>query len=156
MPRGEAAGVVGPATHQYEGSSDGRRPVALYSHWRLAHTDWLGDTVLRDEHGFILSGPDLVRDGYTSPAWSLTRDPYLFETSVPGIFVAGDARSREAVKTLQALQRQFGHNLRFVFRHFPLQTNILMPSNSLKPLKPRLPRASFGRCMSRCCKLIET
>ena len=137
-----------------------RRTVAAQSLFiligALPHTDWLGDTVLRDEHGFILSGPDLVRDGYRSPAWSLTRDPYLFETSVPGIFVAGDARSREAVKTLQALQRQFGHNLRFVFRHFPLQTNILMPSNSLKPLKPRLPRASFGRCMSRCCKLIET
>jgi thioredoxin reductase (NADPH) len=58
----------------------------------LPHTAWLGDTVLRDEHGFILSGPDLVRDGCRPPAWSLTRDPYLFETSVPGIFVAGDAR----------------------------------------------------------------
>jgi len=56
------------------------------------HTDWLGDSVLRDEHGFILSGPDLVRDGCLPPTWPLERAPYLFETSVPGIFVAGDAR----------------------------------------------------------------
>ena len=58
----------------------------------LPYTDWLGDTVLRDEHGFILSGPDLVRDGCLPPAWPLARAPYLFETSVPGVFVAGDAR----------------------------------------------------------------
>lgn len=56
------------------------------------HTDWLGESVLRDEHGFILSGPDLVRDGCLPPTWPLERAPYLFETSVPGIFVAGDAR----------------------------------------------------------------
>lgn len=56
------------------------------------HTDWLGESVLRDEHGFILSGPDLLRDGCFPPNWPLERAPYLFETSVPGIFVAGDAR----------------------------------------------------------------
>jgi thioredoxin reductase (NADPH) len=58
----------------------------------LPHTDWLGETVLRDEHGFILSGPDLFRDGCLPSGWPLARAPYLFETSVPGIFVAGDAR----------------------------------------------------------------
>ena len=58
----------------------------------MPHTDWLGETVLRDEHGFILSGPDLLRDGCLPSAWPLTRAPYLFETSVPGVFVAGDAR----------------------------------------------------------------
>ena len=58
----------------------------------LPHTDWLGDTVLRDEHGFILSGPDLLRDGCLPSAWPLARALYLLETSVPGIFVAGDAR----------------------------------------------------------------
>lgn len=56
------------------------------------HTDWLGESVLRDEYGFILSGPDLLRDGCLPPNWPLQRPPYLFETSVPGIFVAGDAR----------------------------------------------------------------
>jgi thioredoxin reductase (NADPH) len=58
----------------------------------LPHTDWLGETVLRDEHGFILSGPDLLRDGCLPSGWPLARAPYLFETSMPGIFVAGDAR----------------------------------------------------------------
>jgi thioredoxin reductase (NADPH) len=58
----------------------------------LPHTDWLGETILRDEHGFILSGSDLVRDGCLPSVWPLARAPYLFETSVPGIFVAGDAR----------------------------------------------------------------
>ena len=58
----------------------------------LPHTDWLGEMVLRDEHGFILSGPDLLRDGCLPSGWPLARVPYLFETSVPGIFVAGDAR----------------------------------------------------------------
>jgi thioredoxin reductase (NADPH) len=58
----------------------------------LPHTDWLAATVLRDEHGFLVSGPDLVRDGCLPPSWPLARAPYLFETSVPGVFVAGDAR----------------------------------------------------------------
>src|SRR5262249_14873186 len=48
------------------------------------HTNWLGDTILRDEHGFILSGPDLIRDGCLPSTWPLARAPYLFETSVPG------------------------------------------------------------------------
>jgi thioredoxin reductase (NADPH) len=56
------------------------------------HTDWLADVVRRDEHGFILSGPDLMRDECLPAGWPLARPPYLFETSVPGIFVAGDAR----------------------------------------------------------------
>jgi len=58
----------------------------------LPHTDWLGETVLRDEHGFLVSGPDLLRDGCLPSSWPLARAPYLFETSVPGVFVAGDAR----------------------------------------------------------------
>src|SRR5215207_310140 len=55
-------------------------------------TDWLDDVVERDERGFILSGPDLMRNGARPKGWTLGRDPYLLETSVPGIFVAGDVR----------------------------------------------------------------
>jgi thioredoxin reductase (NADPH) len=48
--------------------------------------------VERDERGFILAGRDLTPDGQRPKGWKLDRDPYLLETSVPGIFVAGDVR----------------------------------------------------------------
>jgi thioredoxin reductase (NADPH) len=55
-------------------------------------TGWLDGVVKRDERGFILAGPDLSRNGERPKGWGLDRDPYLLETSVPGIFVAGDVR----------------------------------------------------------------
>jgi thioredoxin reductase (NADPH) len=55
-------------------------------------TAWLGDLIERDERGFILSGPDLLRDGKRPKSWTLDRDPGLLETNVPGIFVVGDVR----------------------------------------------------------------
>jgi thioredoxin reductase (NADPH) len=61
-------------------------------------TDWLAGVVERDERGFILAGPDARRDG-----WSLSRDPYLLETSVPGVFVAGDVRARSIKRVASAV-----------------------------------------------------
>jgi len=55
-------------------------------------TDWLAGVVERDSLGFILSGPDLLRDGKKPKSWTLERDPFLLESSVPGIFVVGDVR----------------------------------------------------------------
>ncbi|MFF5446429.1 FAD-dependent oxidoreductase [Streptomyces sp. NPDC012888] len=66
-------------------------------------TDWLGDTVLRDEHGFILAGPDLTPDGRPPDGWELDRPPYHLETSVPGVFVAGDARAESAKRVASAV-----------------------------------------------------
>jgi thioredoxin reductase (NADPH) len=56
------------------------------------NTDWLPDTIMRDSNGFLLSGNDLKVDGKMAKTWNQPRDPYLLETSVPGIFVAGDVR----------------------------------------------------------------
>jgi thioredoxin reductase (NADPH) len=58
----------------------------------LPRTDWLGNVVERDERGFILTGPDLIRDGQRPKGWTLDRDPFLLETNVPGLFAVGDVR----------------------------------------------------------------
>jgi thioredoxin reductase (NADPH) len=55
-------------------------------------TEWLGSLIERDERGFVLSGPDLLREGKRPASWTLERDPGLLETNVPGIFVVGDVR----------------------------------------------------------------
>jgi len=58
----------------------------------LPRTDWLAGLVERDDRGFILTGPDLIRDGERPKGWSLDRDPFLLETNIPGIFAVGDVR----------------------------------------------------------------
>ncbi len=61
-------------------------------------TDWLEGVVARDEHGFILAGLDVKAAG-----WPLKRDPFLLETSVPGVFVAGDVRARSIKRVASAV-----------------------------------------------------
>jgi len=58
----------------------------------LPRTDWLNDVIERDERGFILTGPDLIRDGKRPKGWTPNRDPFLLETNIPGIFAVGDVR----------------------------------------------------------------
>ncbi len=55
-------------------------------------TAWLPSCILRDENGFVLSGSDLRKDGRWPEVWREAREPLLLETSVPGVFVAGDVR----------------------------------------------------------------
>ncbi|RKS09119.1 thioredoxin reductase (NADPH) [Nocardiopsis sp. Huas11] len=66
-------------------------------------TDWLEGTVTRDERGFILAGPDLAVAGRPPRGWELDRPPYHLETSVPGVFVAGDARAESAKRVASAV-----------------------------------------------------
>jgi len=53
-----------------------------------AETEWLPPEIVRDARGYVLTGADLTKGGH----WSGNRDPYLLETSVPGIFACGDVR----------------------------------------------------------------
>jgi thioredoxin reductase (NADPH) len=64
-------------------------------------TEWLDGVVACDERGFILTGPDLAT--LHGRAWPLARDPFLLETSVPGIFAAGDVRHGSAKRVATAV-----------------------------------------------------
>src|SRR5712691_441568 len=66
-------------------------------------TDWLDGVVARDARGFVVAGPGLSVDGQRPRGWELDRPPYHLETSVPGVFVAGDARSDSAKRVAAAV-----------------------------------------------------
>jgi thioredoxin reductase (NADPH) len=66
-------------------------------------TEWLPEEILRDPRGFVLSGPDLQSDGKLPRPWSEDRDPYLLESSMPGIFVAGDVRHGSVKRVASAV-----------------------------------------------------
>jgi thioredoxin reductase (NADPH) len=76
--------------------------------------DWLPPSILRDERGFVLAGPDLHRDGKMPESWKEGREPFLLETSVPGVFVAGDVRHGSIKRVASAVGEgsiavQFAH-----------------------------------------------
>lgn len=79
------------------------------------HTNWLKGVVMRDDKGFILTGPALMHEGQPPEGWPLERDPLFLETSVPGIFAAGDVR-HDSVKRVAssvgegAMAVQFVHH----------------------------------------------
>ncbi len=66
-------------------------------------TDWLGKEVVRDANGFVLTGPDLIVDGQPPAGWPLERQPYYLETSVPGVFAAGDVRGQSVKRVASAV-----------------------------------------------------
>ncbi len=64
-------------------------------------TDWLEGVIRRDERGFLPAGPELMERGQRPEGWPLNRDPFLLESSVPGVFVAGDVL-HQSVKRVSA------------------------------------------------------
>jgi thioredoxin reductase (NADPH) len=75
-------------------------------------TDWLGDAVARDDRGFVLTGPDLPPD----LAWPLDRGPFALETSVPGVFAAGDVR-RDSMKRVASAVGEGAMSVYLVHRY---------------------------------------
>ncbi len=66
-------------------------------------TEWLDGVVDRDGRGFIRTGPDLVVGGQRPKGWNLDRDPYHLESSIPGVFVAGDVRADSVKRVASAV-----------------------------------------------------
>jgi thioredoxin reductase (NADPH) len=67
------------------------------------HTEWLDGTLMRDQYGFVCTGPDLLVEGRRPPGWTLDRDPYYLESSIPGVFVAGDVRAQSVKRVASAV-----------------------------------------------------
>jgi thioredoxin reductase (NADPH) len=81
------------------------------------HTQWLAGSVELDSHGFVVTGPELTGQIRHRPAWEqLGRDPYLLETSLPGVFAAGDVRSG-SVKRAASAVGEGSIAVRFVSEH---------------------------------------
>ncbi len=79
------------------------------------HTDWLGSSVARDGHGFVLTGPELPADA----GWPLDRAPFALETSVPGVFAAGDVR-RDSMKRVASAVGEGAMSVYLVHRYLAL------------------------------------
>ena len=71
-----------------------RRPIrhVFFMAGATPHTKWLDGCIALDEKGFIKTGPDLSKEDLAAAHWPLDRPPYLLETSLPGVFAAGDVR----------------------------------------------------------------
>jgi thioredoxin reductase (NADPH) len=77
-------------------------------------TGWLPACILRDENGFVLAGSDLRNQGKLPEGWREQREPFLLESSVPGVFVAGDVRHGSIKRVASAVGEgsiavQFAH-----------------------------------------------
>ncbi len=66
-------------------------------------TDWLPESLVRDSSGFVVTGPDLTAGGRRPATWDLEREPYLLESSIPGVFVAGDVRAQSVKRVASAV-----------------------------------------------------
>lgn len=80
------------------------------------HTEWLEGLLERDRFGYLVTGPDLSVDGRRPAVWKLDRDPYLLESSVPGVFVAGDVRAR-SIKRVASAAGEGAMSVQFIHQY---------------------------------------
>jgi thioredoxin reductase (NADPH) len=90
--------VIGP-----EGPEDLELAAMFMFIGQTPRTDWLEGTVLRDESGFVITGPNLITNGKPPPGWGLPREPFLLESSMPGVFCAGDVRQASIKRIASAV-----------------------------------------------------
>ena len=67
------------------------------------NTDWLNGCMTLDPKGFIKTGPDLSSENLSSVGWPIMRQPYLLETSLPGVFAVGDVRGGSVKRVASAV-----------------------------------------------------
>jgi thioredoxin reductase (NADPH) len=114
------------------GREDTLRASALFIFiGATARTEWLDGVVQRDRQGYVLTGPDVMVDGKRPPSWDQRRDPFLLESSVSGVFVAGDVRHR-SVKRIASAVGEGSMAVQFVHGH--LASRVLGP----RPPEPAL------------------
>jgi thioredoxin reductase (NADPH) len=102
-----------------------------------ARTQWLAESVELDSHGFIVTGPDLSGQARNAPAWEkLGRDPYLLETSLPGVFAVGDVRSN-SVKRVASAVGEGSIAIRLVSEHLSRRVGQAATGPRLDPDRPR-------------------
>jgi thioredoxin reductase (NADPH) len=87
-----------------------REERTVETHWLflclggVPHMDWAKDVgFIRDEDGYIVTGPDLIKNGKRPENWRLDREPYYLETNVPGFFAAGDVRHNSVKRVASAV-----------------------------------------------------
>ena len=98
----------------------GRHVVAVRLHRRRAADRLARRRPRPRRRGFIVTGPDLLVDGRRPPGWPLPRDPYHLETSVPGVFAAGDVRA-ESVKRVASAVGEGAMAVSLVHRYLEAQ-----------------------------------
>ena len=85
----------------------------------MPRTNWLQGVVERDERGFILTGLSLMRNGKRPKGWTLEREPFLLETSVPGISAVGNAR-HQSVKRVASAVGEGSIAVQFIHRYLAI------------------------------------